>query len=759
MINSKHNIYCKVVATIATVMAAATAHAQVPGSALDYMLQRPRVSKVYKHKRPMDHLFVDAGAGINLMGVRDNTNVGAMGAVGIGDWITPEHGFRIGASGGTWRIGDSHIKYVDVAADYLINITAVAAPGKYYTPRRFEFIGLAGVDYAFSRDNGRHEHGLGIHAGLRGQIALSDFAYAYVEPRMGLVEDQVSQVYTWHQFRPHGSVSVGLGYRLPDTRRQNTSDERGGAANGLFVSMAGGPAMLTNSTQSTWSGRFGGRAMASVGKWFGHYNALRLSAVASSIYQNNAHNPTKALGLQLDYMANLHNVFGGVNPNRRFWLDLVAGVSYNRSADDSHNAAGSFGYGGGLQANIRLSRSLNLTIEPRMDVYGRDFAPATTSWGQRDAVASVLAGLTYTYNSRSITHAEDADDIRHSAITVVAGAANRIGYMGNAKMYAPIGRISYSRWYAPALAWRASVQGLARGKKVMGYNFAQAVAGADWMADLTAMSCGYDITRPLSFKVLAGVNLGIDYAKNAAHRTYFSPDVHVGGQMAARVSNNVHFVVEPQVGYEMSRRLSPSRVGRFMPSLAVGLEYSMRRSDRKGDPIDRPAKRQFVSASVGTGLYTGNYGEMGDMGHRMSFVGEVGYGRWLGGISGVHASIANTTVRRAWSHGNHNITSLSAGYMANIKAAATGEQTDADLFQLTATADLSLVGASHSNLKTKITMGGKLALQAGFRVSRSVELYVEPAAVFYGKGVEFSTAKNHPFEGEARVSIGTKYHF
>ena len=37
------------------------AQAQVPGSALNYMLQKPRVTKYYKDKHFMDHLFVDGG--------------------------------------------------------------------------------------------------------------------------------------------------------------------------------------------------------------------------------------------------------------------------------------------------------------------------------------------------------------------------------------------------------------------------------------------------------------------------------------------------------------------------------------------------------------------------------------------------------------------------------------------------------------------------------------------------------------------------
>ena len=37
-----------------------TAHAQIDGGALEYMLQRPRVAKQWQHKKPFDHLFVDA---------------------------------------------------------------------------------------------------------------------------------------------------------------------------------------------------------------------------------------------------------------------------------------------------------------------------------------------------------------------------------------------------------------------------------------------------------------------------------------------------------------------------------------------------------------------------------------------------------------------------------------------------------------------------------------------------------------------------
>lgn len=747
----------KVVALVVATLTSATLMAQVPGSALNHMLQRPRVSKLYKHKRPFDHLFVDAGVGLNGMGT-SSTRLGAQGAFSLGDWITPEHGLRLNVNGGVWKVLDKKVKFADLSLDYLLNITALSQPGTYYTPRRFELMGIVGAEWAWSRHEGNWQNGLGVHIGLRGQWALSNFTYAFLEPRIGLIDDQVSQVETWHGYRPYGNVVMGLGYRLPESRLKN-SYEGHGFSNGLFFSVMGGPAFLANSHPTTWDDRFGGRAMVSVGKWFDAFNALRLSANATSIHQYNSTNNLKAIGLQLDYMANLHNIFGGLNPNRKFWVNLVAGVSYNRSADKSHVADNAFGVGGGLQANIKLARGLALSLEPRIDLYGQHYAPRTSSFDNHDMTASFLAGLTYTYNDRRAAQVKDVDDIHHSSITLVGGLANRLNYLSNGKMYAPIGRISFTRWYAPAFAWRANAQGMMRGKRVMGYNFAQAVVGADWMADLTALSCGYDRSRVLSFKTIAGFSLGLDYAKKGKHATYFSPDVHAGGQMAVRVSDNLHIVAEPQVAYEFSQRLKPSHVGRFVPSLAVGLEYSMHRNGATSKPVSMPDKPHFVSAAIGTGLYTGNYGEMHPLNNRFSFVGEVAYGQWLNGVSGVHAAISNTTVQRARGKGNQNITSLSAGYMMNIKSAVTGESTDNDVFHLTGIADLSLVGSSRKEKDMKVTIGGKLALQAGVALSKSVEVYLEPAVVMYGKGVEFNPMKHHPLEGEARLSLGTKVNF
>lgn len=155
---------------------ALTAAGQVPGSALDHMLQRPRVSKTYKDKTLFDHLFVDAGLGISAMGPGGITTNG-LGELNIGDWFTPEHGMRLHFDGGIFKPDGFRTKYVGGGLDYLLNLTALSQYGNDYQPRTFELYGIAGLGYHYSRQEGISARGLDVHIGLRGQAALSPFTY------------------------------------------------------------------------------------------------------------------------------------------------------------------------------------------------------------------------------------------------------------------------------------------------------------------------------------------------------------------------------------------------------------------------------------------------------------------------------------------------------------------------------------------------------------------------------------------------------
>ena len=96
--------------------------------------------------------------------------------------------------------------------------------------------------------------------------------------------------------------------------------------------------------------------------------------------------------------------------------------------------------------------------------------------------------------------------------------------------------------------------------------------------------------------------------------------------------------------------------------------------------------------------------------------------------------------------------------MMNIKSAVTGENTDSHIFQLTGIAAASLNIASWGDHDTKVAPGLMGAIQAGVRVSPTVELYLEPSATLLSKKIAI-TPKNHPIESELKLTIGTKVRF
>ena len=160
---------------------------------------------------------------------------------------------------------------------------------------------------------------------------------------------------------------------------------------------------------------------------------------------------------------------------------------------------------------------------------------------------------------------------------------------------------------------------------------------------------------------------------------------------------------------------------------------------------------------MGTGVSSENFGDRRGFGPRLSYVVDMSYGRWIDGVNGVQGGLSNSVIQRR-GKGNENLTSIHAGYMMNIKSAVTGENTDSHIFQLTGIAAASLNIASWGNHDTKVAPGLMGAIQAGVRVSPTVELYLEPSATLLSKKIAI-TPKNHPIESELKLTIGTKVRF
>ncbi len=918
-------------------------------NALDYRLQGPRVTKQFDDKRIGKHMYIDIGAGANVIGTSEFSSMKPSVQVGlnVGAWITPEHGVRIGVTGGAYRTKFSdNTSFYGVSADYMINANALAAR-HYKEARPVEVYPFMGADYAFSSRDGVKGKGLGAHVGIRGQVRMSSSSYFYVEPRVGIIQDDVPQFPQWRNFRPVASVMAGLGYRVADAKDRvhytNPVAASHKAGDGWIVSMSGGVGAMLNGSPEEWLNYRAERVAFGLGKWFDNTHGVRLTGTAFG-YKQDGSNPVRGAGVHADYMLNFHSFFIGYKPERRYWMNALLGASYNFTTNHTERHK-TFGFGVGLQPNVRISPDVSIFLEPRVDAYQGDFAPSRNTSGKWDIAGTVLAGLTWTsrpaYLHRdpdggetfvqntwhdhmfvevsgganipvlrcAVEHAEkfarpsfsvgfgkwftplhgvrfwtemaqsqwcntpvqrykhstvaldylfnfsnavsgyrryrplelvggvgvmastrqektgtrwfglsaslkgiwnfnplfglflesqvrgygdsffptktrmrsnldfiaqmqagmhfnmngylpasyadmwDGESGHRSSISVAAGMAMQANHPRSRDYRCPIARVSYTHWYSPVSAWRTSVQGYAY--HYNGHKMIVGTVGVDAMTDITAQTYGYDPGRVVSLLVMGGFNVGMDYSNT---KTYFAPDFHFGGQFNVRLGDRLHAYIEPQLAYRMSKRYKMIRKERWLASAMMGLDYSFRRADAETKDALTPSKKRFVSLAVGTGQYTVTTSHMRPFGRKLTLFGDVNYGQWFKGVNGYRFGVSNTVVQ-VRGKGNESITALHFDYMMNLRAAVTGKNTDNKVFQLTgflgATANMS----RRTGMSTRIVFGLDGGLQAGWRVSPAVELFLEPSASLYGKHIQRNDYNCHPFEGEARISIGTKYCF
>ena len=374
---------------------------------LDYMLQKPAKNETYVQKRVGDHLFVSGETGL----VMDRSagslfvtpGLGLRVGATVGDWFTPVHGMRVGLNAGLHNgLGGVNPYFAGVSADYLMNITALLR--KDNPARMFELIGVAGGEYQLLYRRGDWTHAGGFRLGMQTRFNFSPLTFFYLEPRVGIYTDGIDGIKTWMRYDWEASLMAGLGYRLlsAPVRRH---EPFWGAGQGLFLSAAGGAA-ATLTSASNFLLDPGATAMVSIGEQFTPVSALRLSGLLRYLKTGKMYDK-ESFGLQLDYLFNMHALFGGYDPARVFELSGLVGAGYHSVAvDDKLNTRWSVG--AGLHGEFRLSGHWGVFVEPRVDVFSNG------SWGDElsavDPLPSVLAGFTYRPVSPAVNRAAIEDE-------------------------------------------------------------------------------------------------------------------------------------------------------------------------------------------------------------------------------------------------------------------------------------------------------------------------------------------------------------
>lgn len=933
-------------------------------SATEFFLQRPRVTKRFDHKIFGDHLFLEGAAGLTYVPLRSSSGdfkkVSAIGGIAFGDWVSPEHGWRISMNPAFYKHGADKFKTFSMSVDYIMNMTAVANY-RYKKRKSFEVIGAAGGSYIMSYFNGKRTNGFGVHLGLRGQYNFSNLTYIYLEPQVGLAFDEIFQKKNTLHFRPLGHLLAGLGYNLQTNpeRFHDKASYKDFFRDGTFFSIGVGPSFIVTPYLVSFQRNRGMLAQLSIGKWFDPFSAVRLSGHAS-LYRNfsvefNDNIPDEEKeklrggGARLDYMLNLHNLFGGPHKNRPFWVNAIVGVNYSYMKDFNRRKS-HWGFGGALQGNLSVWKNTDIFLEPRIDIYNGDYVRDITSLRKYnwDVVPSLVAGMsfhgsaegselraknkefksdnflhhTFAEVAAGVTMAPKPFSVKHpktfsspqshlgfgkwfkaglgarvwtesgkivqtvkyksdfvtlgadllwnitnslngyepkrpcelilgvganmavSSKSLVdkdrktsvggnfglkgvwhlsplfglyiepqlriyngdylakSGASNKVDYVaalmlgtqvdlvgqydrpaaraafeedgkctfvslsGGATVqanysshkgyYGPRVQFAFGRWFAPGYAWRITASGTA--KRIRGVHFSEAMLGADYMIDCSALAFGYRKDRPVTLRTYLGGAVGVDYMrhiKSSIPQT-FVPEVHFGGQVAARMGSNAELFLEPQMAYKFGKRYV-DKVDHLHPSLMLGLAYNMRNNDGSLTRKEQPKYRQFVNVGIGAGCHTMTATQISPGNRKITLETGLGYGRWWNAYNGFNLAYHHS-VLQARGKGNRNVMSVQVNYMLDLASTFSHMPADERIFQLTGSLGAGLYMGKRKDESTRFAPGVQAALQIGARVASNIDIYLEPAAEVYPKSL-FNGGSSHPADGGVRVQLGARYNF
>ncbi len=712
-----------------------------------YLLQRPRVSKRFENKRFCDHLFTEVGGGVNAFVTRSTSSYlmkpGAQATAAIGDWITPEHGVRLGLMGGQYKFSNTDYTVAGVSLDYLMNLSALAAPA-YPKARPVEFYGVAGIDLLASHTNSENirsdlrgiKLGWGAHAGLRAQFHLSDYTYLYLEPRIGLTDDGALHIETGRGYRPYAALLAGAGYRFSPTRalRPNRFDQDASFLNATFFSVQGGVSRMLRP-----SGDFltnpGYRLSGSIGKWFTPVHGLRLTAQVAwneNVAPGAKHN-FKAISAGADYLLNLHNAFGGYNPNRWFWINGVAGFNLNCSNGEGQRPI-TLGLGGGLQANVRLAKGVSLFVEPRADLYDGRYAAGFTTAKEKDVVLSVLGGLSFQQGLNTKEQRGSNDNFKnetfwdHLEVQAGLGAVAPLASLSPGvildQMY-PKAFVGVGKWLSPIAGVRVwGEAGLlhsnfttADGLRLARHKFVN--LGLDYMWNVTNTFHGYDESRRTEIISTFGVNASrlnhksIKWGLNASFRGVW----HLNRMWG--------LFLEPQLRLYKKDYITPTTpgvradlVGAMLAGLQVRAFGYNPETDRGTFDID--GRHSFIT--LGAGPATNVYGvrNLDNWGS----IARIGVGNWFSPVAAWRATLsgmANKTVNYKYAKGI-----IGADLMVDLNAATYGNNPDR-VVALRAIGGFGLGVDYRSGIgKAKFVPDLHAGMQLGFRIVPAVELYLEP---------------------------------
>ena len=349
----------------------------------------------------------------------------------------------------------------------------------------------------------------------------------------------------------------------------------------------------------------------------------------------------------------------------------------------------------------------------------------------------------------------------HTFISVAAGAQfNSLNEKPGLEV-GPSIRYYVGKWFTPVIGARFGLDMSFLYDKgcetygLFGFN-------VDYLANISAFARGYKPDRLFEFYGIAGLTYKRSFKYGDGNNLF---GASLGFQGNFTLTPLVDLYIEPKVtlasdSYNDQRKWQERKFD-LLPEVTVGVTYNM-------VPDEKRKTTEFTNTSFKDNLFfTTGFGvqrvtsRLMDINSRnyAGFSGMLGFGGWFTQVQGIRLS-ALAGFSPYTSEGVSSINKLISGvgrvdYMVNYSN-LFGGYNERRIFKLIGTFGLELAATKYEDTSWKLAGGFGIGLQGAFRVSPTVDLFMEPRMSFYNK--TYTQGITNRFDGVASMLFGVTYH-
>lgn len=727
-----------------------------------------------------DRSFYGFAAGYTHTLRRSSYTNGFAGRFSAGRWLNSMNGFRANFTMTGFKnepyTHQQRVVRAMLGADYLIDVTNLAYG---YGQHVVHFRPLVGgnVGFGFYQNTGA-EFDADVHVGLQAAFPVGNGFEFYVEPQIAYLFDKkgagrldrVTPIIYGGVVKNINGVTAKLDEvftrvrRIRETNAEEnpwTDDDR--IFNKMFFEFGAGPQLLWSRAASHNIKDFMGYgAYMAFGRWFTAQNGLRLSLNGARMYRPENGSPVhhETLGFGIEYAQSISNAIWKYNPDRLFDVNAYVGPHFQLFRQNEKMRVG---LNVAIQPMININHTYSIFLQPEFTFYRKGAIYNTSINGH--ITNNLMVGLQVHPDNYRLAESRRLFDEaeNHSFVSVGVGmAAPFRNFQSYGKQWGGLGRFSYGHWFLPNSAWRINVEGRAyRHSNINFRTSAEAVAGVDYLLDLTTLAFGYRDDRRFYLRALAGVNIGANYMRQHDGRLHFLGDIHTGGQIAARVGSRAELYLEPTVRYNWAGRVKGSRLSNAFPQIVAGMSYRLgtKAQAELTDEQQKSIKKRFATGAIGTGCNTTTL-LVAHGGRKFTFDADLTYGQWINYLGAWRVGVSNSYFRTSpvsECKDSHDNVSIHADYMLNLLSLFRGDETRHLSAELAAFVGLNYNLSFATDKDLKQGLGAEAGLQLGYKLTPNVALFMEPAVTIHGH--KLYNQWGHGIDGSGRLLLGVKYAF